>query len=355
MPDATVSILPVFPQERWPSMDLCAERLAACWPGACRVEIPGFRQIISARDHGFLWNVDRAWNRYVRYPAIARRAASQPGFFHVVDHSYAHLVHSLPSKRTGVYVHDLIPFEPFLIPSVPRPWWHSWVFHRVWSGMLGAGLLFCNSVVLRDRLVRLNHWPSDRVIHAPLGVCEEFRPHGPREKGNYLLHVGSCVARKRVDDLLRVYAGVRKHHPDLVLIQAGGTFSPSQQELLKTLSLEGAVMQRRDLSRDSLARLYRGARAVVVPSENEGFGLPVIEALACGAPVVASDLPTLREAGGGAAVHVHMGDIGGFIQAVLDAMEARDATLGLAHAARFTWPNHASIIHDAYSRLASSP
>lgn len=349
----SISLLPVYPQEHWPSMDLCAERLAASWPTDCRVMLPGFRRVFSSRNRGIPWNLDRAWNRYVRYPLHVCRKAACAGFFHVVDHSYAHLSLVLPPERVGVYVHDLIPFEPILNPSLPKPWWHIMVFGLVWNGLRRAAVLFCNSSALRDRLVMIGYWPADRIILAPLGVCEEFHPTGPREVGNYLLHVGSCVARKRVNDLLRIFEEVRKHCPGLRLIQAGGTFSPEQQAFLKSFGLVGDVEQRRGLTRNELARLYRGARVVLMPSDNEGFGLPVIEALACGAPVVASDLPTLREAGGGAARHVPVGDIHGFVQATLAAMEGHDPEAGLHHAARFTWANHAAIIHDAYSRLAS--
>ncbi|MFM7114358.1 MAG: glycosyltransferase [Planctomycetota bacterium] len=300
-----------------------------------------------------LWNLDRAWNRYVRYPSLARRMANRFGFFHVVDHSYAHLVSALPAQRTGVYVHDLIPFEPILNPTLPKPWWHSMVFGPVWDGLRRAALLFCSTKAMWSRLGGLNLCPSTRIVHAPYGVCEEFRPGGQRETGAYLLHVGSCVARKRVDDLLRVFVEVRKHCPDLRLIQAGGTFTALQRSLISSMGISMAVEQRRNLTRDVLARLYRGARVVLMPSDNEGFGLPVIEALACGAPVVASDLPTLREAGGGVARHVPVGDIHGFAQATLAAMERHDPQAGLHHASRFTWANHAAIIHDAYSRLAA--
>ena len=103
---------------------------------------PSFRRVFSARDRGIVWNLDRAWNRYVRYPSLARRVASRAGFFHVEDHSYAHLALSLPAERVGVYVHDLIPFEPILNPALPRPVWHSWIFGRVWAGLRRARLLF---------------------------------------------------------------------------------------------------------------------------------------------------------------------------------------------------------------------
>jgi glycosyltransferase involved in cell wall biosynthesis len=111
------------------------------------------------------------------------------------------------------------------------------------------------------------------------------------------------------------------------------------------------VEQRRNLTRDDLARLYRGARAVLLPSDSEGFGLPVIEALACGAAVVASDLPTLREAGGGAARHVGVGDHAGWADEVMSVLDHYDPQCGLDHAGHYTWSRHAEIIAGAYSEL----
>ena len=347
----STTLFPVFPQEHWPSMDLCAERLAACWPGGCRLVQPGFRRVVSTRSRGVPWNVDRAWNRYVRYPSLARREASRAGFFHVVDHSYAHLVRALPAGRAGVYVHDLIPFEPFLNVRQSRPWWHGLIQGPVWDGLKRAALVFCSTSAMRDRLVGLGIWSPSRVVLAPLGVCQEFKARGEREPGNYLLHVGSCVARKRIGDLLEIMAMVRARVPGIRLIQAGGTFTVEHQRQLLRLGLHHAVEQRRNLSRDDLARLYRGARAVLLPSDSEGFGLPVIEALACGAPVVASDLPTLQEAGGGAVRHAAVGDHAGWADAVMSVMEGHQPQIGCEHAARFTWSRHAEIISGAYARL----
>lgn len=346
------TLFPVFPQEHWPSMDLCAERLAACWPGGCRVVQPGFRRMVSIRARGVPWNLDRAWNRYVRYPSLARRVASRAGFFHVVDHSYAHLVHVLPADRTGVYVHDLIPFEPFLNRTQPRPWWHRRIQGPVWDGLQKAAVVFCNTSQLRERLQSFGYWPSDRVVLAPLGLCEEYVPQGDREPGNYLLHVGSCVPRKRIDDLLEIVALLRQRCSSLRLIQAGGTFSPAHLRLISRLGLQNTVEQRHNLTRVDLARLYRGARALLLPSDNEGFGLPVIESLACGTPVVASDLPTLREAGGGAARHVGVGDHVGWADAVMSVLDGCDSRPGLEHVAGYTWTRHAEIIAHAYEQLS---
>src|SRR5262249_18979677 len=118
-----------------------------------------------------------------------------------------------------------------------------------------------------------------------------------------------------------------------------------------------SATQVRGLSREQLAELYRRAAAVLVPSEAEGFGLPVIEALACGAAVVASDIPALREAGGAAAAFRPVADVPAWADAVVPVLlgpaSAPPREARLAHAARFSWREHARVIAEAYLALAS--
>jgi glycosyltransferase involved in cell wall biosynthesis len=114
-------------------------------------------------------------------------------------------------------------------------------------------------------------------------------------------------------------------------------------------------MQVRGLSRTEIAELYRGAAAVLQTSEAEGFGLPVVEGLACGAVVVASDIPVLREVGGEAVVYCPVGDVGRWVEVVrgilsggaVPALETR-----LARAAKFSWAEHARVVAGAYRALA---
>jgi glycosyltransferase involved in cell wall biosynthesis len=109
------------------------------------------------------------------------------------------------------------------------------------------------------------------------------------------------------------------------------------------------------VTRSALAELYRRATVVAVPSAAEGFGLPVAEALACGSVVLASDLPSLREVGGDAAVYCAVGDVPAWastLGAVLDgtlAVPGREARL--RQGGRYTWTSHAESIALAYRRL----
>jgi glycosyltransferase involved in cell wall biosynthesis len=171
------------------------------------------------------------------------------------------------------------------------------------------------------------------------------------------MHVGSCIPRKRIDLLLEIVAAVRRLRPEARLVKAGGNWTAAQRQQIDRLGLGGVVEHRPNLSRPALAELYRSAELVLVPSEQEGFGIPVIEALACGTPVLASDLPTLREAGGEAAHYLPVGDVAAWSDFVIAALE-RNVPLAprearKAQAARFTWESHARIIADAYCRLAA--
>jgi len=133
-----------------------------------------------------------------------------------------------------------------------------------------------------------------------------------------------------------------------------------QQELARTLGIDDSITILPFLSREALAAVYRRADVVLQPSESEGFGLPVAEALACGTPVVASDIPVLREAGGDAALYAPVGATADWCQRVIDIIDervhrpeasARRRERGMRHAALFSWPNYAASMADAYRRV----
>jgi glycosyltransferase involved in cell wall biosynthesis len=114
-------------------------------------------------------------------------------------------------------------------------------------------------------------------------------------------------------------------------------------------------VQLRGLDRTTLAALYQQAALVLFPSAAEGFGFPVIEALACGTPVIASDLDVLREVGGEACVYCTVADIPQWVETVCGLLDrpqsAPDRATRLAWASRFTWQAHARTIVEAYQRL----
>ncbi len=365
-----LAVLTDFPDEGWPSMDLCGDMLLAHLPPSLVAErvCPPFRRRFSRLPvvgrYGF--NADRLLNRFVHFPRFARRAAQQFDLFHVADHSYAQLVHALPAERTGVYCHDLDAFRCLLDPRAdPRPRWFRALARRILTGLQSAAVVFHSTAAVRDDILRHGLVDAAKVVHAPYGVAAEFTPAASDlptvpwldvVAGHpWLLHVGSCIPRKRIDVLLDVVAELRRRVPELRLVKVGGEWTADHHARIARHGLEKAIVHVQGVPRTELAETYRRASVVVVPSEAEGFGLPVIEALACGAVVVASDIPALREAGGTAVLFAPVGDASAWAsvvgQLLANPVSAPSRADRLAWASRFTWPAHADILARAYRNL----
>jgi glycosyltransferase involved in cell wall biosynthesis len=364
-------------EEGWPSMDLAGEALHEQFHGPLADEVwvtstrprmvPLARRLPVLRERRDALNVDRVLTRFLAYPARAALLTRGQDAYHVVDHTYAQLVHALPPERTGVYCHDLDAFRCLLEPEKePRPAWFRAMAWTTMKGLQRAAVVFHSTGAVREELLRHGLVHPERLVHAPLGVSSEYgpepvpgdtsdevlRPLGGRP---YVLHVGSGIPRKRVDVLFEVFAALRRRHPDLRLVQQGAALNETQRAQVERLGVGDALLQPPKLDRATLAGLYRKARVVLVTSEAEGFGLPVIEAMACGTPVVASDLPVLREVGGEAVTYAPVGNIGAWTEAVHRVLEspepgeARSQRIARGHG--YSWTNHARIILDTYRQL----
>ncbi len=356
-------------------MNLAGEMLMSEWkalpgeiePSAFSIALPRLARRLPYLGDRRAFNIDRGAGRFLAYLPLAARQRRKHDFFHVVDHSYAHLVHVLPGNRTGVFCHDLDAFRPILGERDPR--WSALVRTTqsiVLRGLRSARLVFYSTHFVREAIEQWNVVPSSRLIHAPYGIAPEYRADPPPDpecerivqslRGRrFLLHVGSNVDRKRLDVLFETFARLRPSFPELALVQAGADLTPAQAAHVARLGLEGQIVFAGRTSRVTLAPLYARAAAVLVTSDSEGFGLPAIEALACGAPLFASDIPVLREVGGRAAQYCRVGDPDEWAAEVRRFLsgEVRPPPLAdrLARASTYSWKNHARTILDAYRSL----
>jgi glycosyltransferase involved in cell wall biosynthesis len=384
-PDAdrlAVGVVCDFAEEGWPSMDLAADLLLdalAMVPdvNAVRLRPPmprPFGSLTLPLFRGARHNADRALGRHVAYPRWLRGRAGELDLLHVVDHSYAHLLHALPARRTVVTCHDLDAFRSLMEPPEERrgPVFRA-MMARVLSGLRSAARVVFDSYAVRDEAVARGLVAQRRARVAPLPVHPSFRPDddpaadaaldrllGPAADGDVeLLHVGSTAPRKRIDVLLAAFAEIRRARPGTRLVRAGGPFTDDQRRLARRLGVNGAVAELPPLDRPVLAAAYRRAQLVLVPSEREGFGLPVVEAMACGTPVLASRIPVLHEVAADVAEYAPAGDAGALAAAALamldrfaDPLELGEARWRLLERARlFTLDEYARAVRQVYREV----
>jgi len=370
-----VAIVADLLEERWPSMDLVADMLVshAGAPGLAPVLMrPAFSALL--RSGGApLPTSERIFHRFWSYPRWLR-AQPQADVYHIVDHSYAHLASALPAGRVVITCHDTDAFRALLAAGDRESNLPRFFVRRVLAGFRRAAAVACVSEHTRGELVAHALVEPGRCIVVPNGVHPSCTPApdaaadadameltGP-VGGADLLHVGSTIPRKRIDVLLGVLAAVSKQRPGTRLWRVGGAFTAAQTARAQALGVDHLVTVLPFVSRPVLAALYRRSSLVVLPSEREGFGLPVIEALACGTPVVCSDLPVLREVGGRAAEYCPMGEIEAWAARILALLDERDRHVeawtarreaAVSQARRFTWAGHAAAMQEIYARVAS--
>ncbi|HXS99141.1 MAG TPA: glycosyltransferase family 1 protein [Elusimicrobiota bacterium] len=202
----------------------------------------------------------------------------------------------------------------------------------------------------RTRAEALAAWGLDprrvRAVHEG-GPDAVFRPGGGAPGGApYVLHVGGLSVRKNVPALLRAFGAIVEKNParPLRLLLAGrpGEASAEIARLSAAPPLAGRVELLGEVPREKLVALYQGAAAVAMPSLVEGFGFPVLEAMACAAPVVAADAAALPEIAGGAALLFDPDDPDGLSRALASILDDADLAAdlrrrGAARAAAFSW------------------
>ncbi|HXW03867.1 MAG TPA: glycosyltransferase family 1 protein [Vicinamibacterales bacterium] len=382
-----VGILADYLEEGWPSMDLVADmlldRLQREHPDTVEPMLirPRFRRRFSrlpgVSRNTTLLVLDRVANRHWDYPRNTRALAGRFDLFHVVDHSYAQLVHALPAERTLVTCHDLDAFRSVLDPEAePRTAAFRAMTRRVLRGLRLAGHIACDSEATRDALVQKAGIESSRttVVHngphpsctpepEPAAELDAVRLLGPPGQTIDVLHVGSTIPRKRLDLVLSIAARVMSSTPAVRLVRVGGPLTAAQRALARDLGIAGRIVHLPVLDRATLAAVYRRSAVLILPSEREGFGLPVLEALACGTPVVASDIPALREVGGQAVSYCALEDVGGWTATVARLVDEprRDAgqsrlrrERGVRRAQAFSWSHYARSVVAIYTRMAAA-
>jgi glycosyltransferase involved in cell wall biosynthesis len=206
-----------------------------------------------------------------------------------------------------------------------------------------ATMIITPSEAIRRAAIERFGLNSERVVSVPHAAASNFRPVLDKQQDAYFLYVGTLERRKNINTLVQAFSEVAG--PELWLagrIRPGFEFQNGPN-----VRILGAVPD------DALPQLYSGALAVVYPSLYEGFGLPVLEAMQCGAPVIASTDPAIREVAGDAALLLDPLDTRAWKEAMRNAAvnpewRSERRARGLVRAREFSWERTARLTHSVY-------
>lgn len=242
-------------------------------------------------------------------------------------------------------------------PEAFRPF-NRWYLSRFTARTVkGAKAVIAISESTRQDVIKLLNVPEERVHTIYCGADESFRPLPPADVAafksaqqlpdKFMLYLGTLEPRKNVDGLIRAYARYRQRQtnaPPLIIAGGKGWYYSQIFELVEALNLTDSVRFPGYIPQELLPLWYNAATLYVYPSHFEGFGLPVLEAMACGTPVITSTASSLPEITGadGAARLVDPGDVEALAEAMVEIMGRPDmqktmAKQGRLRAANFNW------------------
>jgi glycosyltransferase involved in cell wall biosynthesis len=242
-------------------------------------------------------------------------------------------------------------------------WWDLpfWRFFLFWSAHLSRRVVAISNATASD-LRRFYRLPERRLRVVPSGVDPVFFDVAARRRPErFLLSVSTLHPHKNLDGFLPAFAALRQSRPDFRLIVCGmhGFFAGPAHELRDRLGLAGAVDFPGWVPRDQLYDLFARAWAFVYPSKFEGFGLPVLEALAAGVPTACSNIEPLAGIAGDAALQFDPADIDamtGTMRRLIEdePLRVRLAEAGPKRAAEFGWRSTAEAMAGVFKEAAGS-
>lgn len=324
----------------------------------------------SARQSNMVAGGRKYYERYWRYPRSLQQVDAD--IFHVIDHSDGYLGYWLNfyRKQNVVTCHDLINLtqpESFKgrarFPMISLSAWKFAV-----QGMKTADhVIAVSSHTKKDTVEQLAISPPkitvvpnavDPIFRLlPQAHTDPFREQMGLKPGTIgLLNVGSNNARKNVLMVLKVLASLKSRGLSAQFWKVGADFDQEQQTYIKTHQLEACTTYLGQPDEDELVRIYNAADILVAPSLYEGFGLTLLESMACGTPVVAANVTAIPEVVGDAGVLVNPLDVDAIataVQALSHDLQQRQVLIdrGLERVKQFTWEKTAEQVASIYERV----
>lgn len=302
----------------------------------------------------------------IRYPLMAAREVRKGSVKHCVSMVEAHLLNYLRLKPSVVTCYDIFPLLPAAYPLLERNFLKFAV-----RGMLKADAVITISEFSKNEIADRLGYPRERIFVVYPGVDHDrykpmpVREGMPEELGlgrgtRTVLYVGMEQPRKNLPVLVKAFGRLRRNGIDARLVKIGRPHrAEDRKRLLDAIDEQGL---RADVTiidyvpEGDLPHFYNLADLLVFPSSYEGFGLPPLEAMACGCPVITSDVPVFEEVGGGASIKVAPLDDAALAREMQRVLQDQDLAAGLKEAGleqagRFSWERAARETLNVYSRL----
>ena len=298
--------------------------------------------------------IGRAWAKPVFWSRCSQAYQHQDNV-HLLSQNLSFL---MPGKRRIVTCLDLIPL---IMPSNP--------LEKIWRRMLYSGLRKADHIIsisqaTKNDLVRIYHLEPERITPIMLGVSPEYHPRNKiecrRKIGipadiKIVLHVGTPAPRKNFITVLKAFLQLAKTRQDIILLKVG-RISRSEQDYITRQGLSNRVVIRDHVIGSELPLYYAASDILAFPSLYEGFGLPVLEAMASGCPVITSDTTSLPEVAGEAGLTIdpsgHEALRDKILQVLDDAKLSDDLRQrGLARARLFSWERTAEATAGVYAKI----
>ena len=301
-------------------------------------------QYIHLTDQGNT-GLSRLERRWWAYGLPKKLRSLKVDVFHGPDFTVPYL----PVCPAVMTVHDLSPWM--------NPAWHHGAgrIRRRTPFLLKLGLatmVITDCEAVRKEVIARFKLPAERVVAVPLAADESFRPTATPANDPYFLFVGTLEPRKNIPFLIEAWKRLQTEIPIRLILAGRRRADCPSIEPHPGLEIMGEVKDA------ALPGLYSGALAVVYPSLYEGFGLPVLEAMSCGAPVIASRDPALIELAGDAVIHCDSCEEGQWVEAmrtmILDKSHRNKLRqAGLQRSKDFSWRRTATLTREVYVEAIS--
>ncbi len=355
-----------------PSMDVYADGIIS----GLRSVRPDW-EIIDLKPHPFnrksrsvFLRVRKSYERFWRFPQQVTQQVAD--IFHIIDPSEAHITYWLKKKNKPVVVtcHDLVNFyyKDNLQGSVELPFLSRSMWHHAVKGMKYADhIVAVSSMTAKDTTQLLDIEPV-RISVIPNAVEPAFQPLPKEQTESFrkkyglapeticLLNVGANHPRKNISIILKVIDTLKQEGRSFYFWKVGVDFTDEQKAFIQTQGLENYVSYLGKPDKSTLIQIYNAADILIAPSLHEGFGITLLEAMACGIPVITSNVSAMPEVVGDAGILVEPNDY----QAIADSVCRLQSDpiyyqelvkRGLARAKLFTWEKTGEKIAQIYEKL----